>query len=418
MIFEEMKNTEQKEAFLRKRREAVNSDVQETEKLTAYVLSDRFNADVQRLIDSDYYFDPPIQILLRKGQSDRKRKVYKFTEENKMLLQYLTFMLLERYDDSFPSSLYSFRKNNPTGKLFRTIRREDPHREKFIIKADIHSFGESIDPEILGEKLKPWLSDEPELFSFIMWLITRNRYYRNGQLEEGFTSVLPGNPIVPFLQNVFLLDVDRLMQQSVPICCRYTDDLCMICEDGESAARLLRQLEEMTEGMKLVLNREKTGIIPPGAAYDLLGLHFAPDTVDISDNTYVKVCCRMKHRAECISRRARKGMITRETGLKMMAGYIHSYYYGTDEDDRISWTDKFFPCISTTERLRRLDHLSQECFRYIATGKRTNAKYRFRYPDIRETGYVPLVRAYYSRLGNKSLPDKESNPSQNEGADA
>ena len=140
MIFEEMKNTEQKEAFLRKRREAVNSDVQETEKLTAYVLSDRFNADVQRLIDSDYYFDPPIQILLRKGQSDRKRKVYKFTEENKMLLQYLTFMLLERYDDSFPSSLYSFRKNNPTGKLFRTIRREDPHREKFIIKADIHLF--------------------------------------------------------------------------------------------------------------------------------------------------------------------------------------------------------------------------------------------------------------------------------------
>lgn len=407
MIFEEMKSAGQKEAFLKKRREAVNSNPAETEKLAAYVLSDRFDGDVQRLIDGDYYFDPPVLILLRKGQSDRRRKVYRFAEENKMLLQYLTFMLLERYDERFPDTLYSFRKNNQTGKLFRTIRREDPHREKFILKADIHSFGESIDPEILGERLRPWLADEPELYSFILWLITRNLYYRDGQLEEGFTSVLPGNPIVPFLQNVFLLDVDRMMRENVQICCRYTDDICMICEDGESAERLLRQLEEMTGRAKLTLNPEKTGIVPPGAAYDLLGLHFAPDTVDLSDNTYHKVCCRMKHRAESIGRRVRKGVLTRETGLRMMAGFIRAYYYGTDEERRISWTNRFFPYLSTTERLNRLDHLSQECFRYIATGRRTNAKYRFRYVDIRATGYVPLVRAYYSRLDNRSNPEQD-----------
>ena len=397
MIFEEMKSSEQKDAFLMKRREAVNSDAAETERMTAYLRTDRFDEDVQRLIDGDYYFDPPTLILLRKGQSNRKRKVYKFTEENKILLQFLTYMLMERYDDRFPKSLYSFRKNNPTGKLFRSICRSDPHRMKYVIKADIHSFGESIDTGILGEKLKPWLCDEPEVYSFIMWLVTRNIYYRNGQLEEGFTSVLPGNPIVAFLQNIYLMDVDRFMEENVRICSRYTDDICMICDDGETAERLMRQLKEIITGVKLTINEEKTCIVPPGAGYDLLGIRFAPDVTDISDNTYVKVCCKMKHRADSICRRVRNGRMTRERGLEVMAGYIRFYYYGTGKDGWISWTDKFFPYINTIERLKRLDHLSQECLRYVATGRRTNAKYRFRYNERRSIGYVPLVRAYYSR---------------------
>ena len=401
MIFEEMKRSDRKAAFLRKRRESVNSNAAEVESMAAYILTDRFDEDVQRLIDGNYYFEPPTLILLRKGQSNRKRKVYKFTDENKILLQYLTFMLMERYDARFPKSLYSFRKDNPTGKLYRSIRRDDPHREKYVIKADIHSFGESIDPEILDGKLKQWMSDEPRVYAFIMWLITRNVYFRNGRLEEGFTSILPGNPVVSFLQNVFLTDVDRFMEENVRICSRYTDDICMICEDGETAERLMRQLKEIIAGAGLVLNEEKTCIVPPGTAYDLLGIKFAPETTDISDNMYLKVTAKMKHRADSICRRIKKGKITRERGLEMMAEYIRFYYYGAGKDGWISWTDKFFPYIHSTERLKRLDHLSQECLRYIATGRRTNAKYRFRYRDIRSSGYVPLVRADYSRSGDE-----------------
>ena len=397
MIFEEMKNPERKAAFLRKRREAAFSDPKEVDAMAAYILTDRFDADLQRLIEGDWYFDPPTLILLRKGQSNRKRKVYRFTDENKILLQFLTFMLMEHYDDRFPDALYSFRKNNTTGRLFRSIRSSDPHREKYVIKADIHSFGESIDPEVLDEKLKMWLSDEPEVHRFIMWLITRNVYYRNGKLEEGFTSVLPGNPIVAFLQNVFLMDIDRFMAENVRICSRYTDDICMICEDSETAERLMREMKEIITGLRLSLNEEKSGIVPPGAAFDLLGLKFAPDTVDIADNTYTKVRVKMKHRADKINRRVKDGRLTREKGLEIMARHIQVYYYGTEEEEGVSWTGKFFPFINTTERLKCLDHLSQECLRYIATGRRTNAKYRFRYPDIRKTGYVPLVRAYYSR---------------------
>ncbi len=411
MIFEDMKSTARKEAFLAKRRAAVAGNTGEVEAMAAYILTERFNEDIQRLIEGDYYFDPPKLIFLRKARSDRRRRVYSFSEENKILLQFLTFMLMERYDDLFPDTLYSFRKSNPVGKLYQVIRRYDPHREKYIIKMDIRSFGESIDPVMLDKKLKPWLADEPELHAFIMWMISRNLYYRDGRLEEGFTSVLPGNPIVAFLQNVFLLEADSFMKENVSICSRYTDDICMICEDSSSAERLMEQLQKIITDLGLSLNEEKTCIVPPGVSYDLLGIRFAPDMTDIAENTFRKVSSKMKHRAESISRRVKNGRLTREDGLRLMAGYIRYYYYGSGEDDWISWTDKFFPFITTTESLKKLDHLSQECLRYIATGRRTNAKYRFRYQDIRDAGYVPLVRAYYDHSvchdQNNSLHKRE-----------
>ena len=410
MIFEEMKNPERKAAFLRRRGEAVNSDPAEVEAMAAYILTDRFDADLQRLIEGDWYFEPPSLIFLRKGKSQKRRKVYRFTDENRILLQYLSFMLFDRYDDRLPDTLYSFRKNKPCWQLFRSVRRSDPRREKYVIKADIHKFGESIDPGILEGKLKRWLSDEPEVCSFIMWLITRNVYYRKGKLEKGFTSVLPGNPTAAFLQNIFLEDIDRFMAENACVCSRYCDDIFMICEDPGTAGRLMDELGERIAGFGLSLNEEKSGVVPPGEAYDLLGIRFAPDAMDIADCTYAKICGRMKHRADNIRRRIEEGCFTREEGLELMATHIHDYYYGPGEEDWVSWTDRFFPYITTTERLARLDHLSQECLRYVAVGRRTNAKYRCRYQEIRETGYVPLVRAYYSRLENRNNDPRRGGP--------
>ena len=65
MIFEEMKHPERKDAFLRRCREAVNSDPAEVEAMAAYILTDRFDADLQRLIEGDWFFEPPNLILLR-----------------------------------------------------------------------------------------------------------------------------------------------------------------------------------------------------------------------------------------------------------------------------------------------------------------------------------------------------------------
>ncbi len=59
MIFEEMKSTSRKEAFLAKRSASIGGSAGEVESMAAYILTERFDENLQRLIEGDYYFDPP-----------------------------------------------------------------------------------------------------------------------------------------------------------------------------------------------------------------------------------------------------------------------------------------------------------------------------------------------------------------------
>ncbi len=397
MIFEEMKLKQRKEEFLCRKCEAIECDMNEFQSMENYLLSEHFDRDMDRLIRGDYYFDLPRLIFLRKGQSNRRRKVYSFSQENKMLLQYLAYMLLERYDDRLPDTLYSFRRKKPIHQLYSMIREVDPKRERYVVKADIRSFGESMDTDRLKGIMEEWLRDEPEVCSFILWLITRNRYIRDGKEEEGVTSVLPGNPVVPFLQNIFLQDVDRFMQENSLLCSRYSDDICMLCEDRDKAEENMAKLVEMLHALNLEINEEKTMVIPPGEDFDLMGIKFAPDYLDLADNTYSKARARLKHRADRLLRKVRRGEISGKEGAGRMAVFINQYFYGREDQDELSFAEHFFPYITSVERLKRLDHLNQDWLRVLATGRHTNAKYRFRYADIQRLDYVPLVYAYYHR---------------------
>ena len=59
MIFEEMKSPSRKEAFLAKRMAAIAGNAAEVEGMADYILTERFDEDIERLIEGDYYFDPP-----------------------------------------------------------------------------------------------------------------------------------------------------------------------------------------------------------------------------------------------------------------------------------------------------------------------------------------------------------------------
>ena len=49
-------------------------------------------------------------MYVNKGNSSKKRVVYKFKDDEVIILKYISFLLYE-YDYLFSSNLYSFRKN-------------------------------------------------------------------------------------------------------------------------------------------------------------------------------------------------------------------------------------------------------------------------------------------------------------------
>ena len=399
MMFIEMLDREAKDDFFSRKESSVNMREDELQRLREYLYSEQCDRDLQKLHQGGYYLDPPKMFYIRKSGSNRRRKVFCFSENDKFLLQYLTSYAHRKTDRRFPPTLYSCRRRDNTDRLYRCIRRYDPHREKYVVKADISSYGESVDVSILDGQLETWFSDEPEVRNFIHWLVSRNCYYEGGELTEGFTSVMSGNPLTAYLENIYLLEVDAYMAERAEVSCRYTDDICAFCEDMQSAEEMLSGIRSIIEGkLNLTLNEEKTGIVMPGEPLDLLGLKYGPDYVDVADNTFNKVRSKVSHRAARIDRQVKKGWYTREEGLQKMAAYIDRYFYGGTSEKTFGWAEQYFPYITRTERLHLLDELSQESMRFAGSGRRTNAKYRVRYEDMRRLGYRPLIHSFFHRF--------------------
>ncbi|MBO5609293.1 MAG: hypothetical protein J5929_02805 [Eubacterium sp.] len=407
MLFEEMITQEKKDAFMEKRKIKTKYEKEFVEFTENYIYSEEFDNDIKRLINKDYYFDLPTCFLIRKSLSNRRRKVFKFNDKEKIVLQFLNYLLIRKYNNIFSDNLYSARIENRTRNLFTKIKNLDPERKLYAVKSDIHRYSESIDLDILEKQLWKYCSDEPEFIEFIMWLMRRGKYYYKDEVVEAYTSVMGGNPTSAFFYNLNLLEVDKVMTERSILYCRYADDICIMNETKEEAEENMKLLVKMVRDLHLEFNDDKSAIVGPGEELDLLGIKFANGYVDIADNTFSKVTNKFKHRANSLNRGVRKGRYPRERAAEMMArimdGYLYGYRYVDTEEESYSWIERVFPTITTADRLHIIDKVSEDCIRFVGTGRKTNAKYRITYDDIKRLGFRPLVHSYYHRFDDESV---------------
>ena len=401
MLFEDMLTKEAKDAFIEKKRLKERFDKEYFKLTEEYIYSEQFDNDIKRLINKDYYFELPKCALIKKSLSNRRRKVYKFEDHNKIILQFLNYLLIRKYDYIWSDNLYSARVYNRTRTLFGTIKKLDPERQLYAVKSDIRRYSESIDLDILEKQLWEYCSDEPEFIDFIIWLMKRGKYYYKGEVVEAFTSVMGGNPTSSFFYNLNLIHVDEVMSDRCVLYCRYADDICIMCNTKEEAEENWKLLQEMVGELNLQFNLDKTDLLGPGDDLDLLGIKFANGYTDIADNTYSKVIHKFKHRANSLNRGVKKGRYPREKATRIMAEIIDGYLYGYDREDEnlnsFSWVERIFPVITSDARLKRIDAVAEDCIRFVGTGRKTNAKYRVKYSDMKELGFRPLVHSYYNR---------------------
>ena len=81
----------------------------------------------------------------------------------------------------------------------------------------------------------------------------------------------------------------------------------------------------------------------------------------------------------------------------------YGYVKEGEDDVRYRWIDRIFPVITTTDRLSCIDKVGEDCIRFVATGRKTNAKYRMTYKDIKKLGFTPLVHSYYHRFEEEEI---------------
>ena len=146
----------------------------------------------------------------------------------------------------------------------------------------------------------------------------------------------------------------------------------------------------------LTLNADKTQILEPGEPMELLGIGINGRDFDIAANSMDKIRTKLVHTADKIVRQERRGIISRDEGMRWMIRRTHRYFFGGGaNENELNWVDWSFPVLTRAKSLYELDSLVQQLLRYVGSGQRGNARYRVRYDDLKAYGYRSLVHEFY-----------------------
>ena len=371
----------------------------------------------------------PASLSLRravsKQGSHKKRIVYSFEGDEGIFLKFIAFQLF-RYDDFFSKNCYSFRRGYGAKDALQRLRRDRSISQKYCLKVDISNYFNSIDVDILLEKLDFVQENDLLLYNMFRRILSEKRVRadRKSHVSQEISTVfdesviiddhgaMAGIPISPFFANVYLSELDYFFEERNVVFLRYSDDILIFADTEAELNAYFDILKARLSALHLTLNPDKIRITGPGEPFEFLGFRCCNQEINLSSNTIRKMKGKIKRKAEALRRWQRaKGLSADKAAIGFIRAMNRKFYGKTDSSSsseasdslgssdsafsEFTWNRWFFPCLTQDAGLKELDAYMQEYIRYTVTGRHYKGNYRIPYGQLKDWGYRSLVHEYY-----------------------
>ena len=382
--------------FLSARQEGGHSSPGEEKALAAFVHSCAYLAPCEKAARGES-FSPPRKVAISKLHSDKKRIVYIHSPEERNVLKLLTYLLQRKYDHLFAPNLYSFRPGRSVRTAIEDLTRQPGLGSMYSYKVDIQDYFNSIPIRQLLPELKQALQEDPGVYDFLAALLENPSVSQDGTvIEEPDKGIMAGTPVSAFLANFYLRNLDKRFAEAGKLYARYSDDIITFASSSAELEENICWIKDALALGGLTVNPKKESRTAPGEPWIFLGFLFKEGNIDIAPVSLEKLKGKMRRKTRALARwKDRKGA-SGENAAKAFIRAFNRKLFENPMDHELTWARWYFPMITTTDSLKIIDQYSQNCIRYLATGKHTKSAYNFRYEDMKELGYISLVNAYYS----------------------
>jgi CRISP-associated protein Cas1 len=172
----------------------------------------------------------------------------------------------------FENCSYAYRRGRSVRQALDQIEFLRDSGYTWVLEADITSYFDTVDHQILLQKLSPFISDKKILQLIKLWL--KARIYDGKRLWETEIGLPQGQPIAPILANLYLDSFDEEMLKSGRKLVRFADDFVILCKSKPKAEAALNLTKRLMKDLKLSLNENKTRVTNFSHGFKYLGAVF------------------------------------------------------------------------------------------------------------------------------------------------
>jgi RNA-directed DNA polymerase len=195
------------------------------------------------------------------------------------------------FEQDFKGCSYGFRPGKSAHDALKEVKRGITDGYTMVYDADLASYFDTIDHQLLMEKLERRIADRSVLALIRKWLksdiVDDEKTSGKRKITRPTAGTPQGGVISPLLANIYLHDFDKEFCEIVSLpsqkdkarLIRYADDFVIMAKQIKDSS--IKWIEERIEGaLKLTINRGKTKIVDlnqDGGELNFLGYTFRKD---------------------------------------------------------------------------------------------------------------------------------------------